>query len=562
MSVTPSDPWVFRDGRQTFLTTSLLQELRRSIEHGRQDSEAKLNAVIRAGEIEASLADLGLPEAKTAAAITDTIAASIFNKSEADLSSIARCLSLLDQIALPVTLAVSPPEGFSYYALHPLDFATASLEIADPTRSTAVVGVRSIGTTLSAMVSAALRSEGRMADRISVRPTGHPYDRIATFTAQDQCWITDQLSCSATFLIVDEGPGRSGSTFLSVADALVAAGVLRSRIVILGSHRTDPQQLCCRDAVSRWSNYQFHACSQGIPSQFANHFSLGAGEWRRVLVGEVSQWPPSWPQMERLKFLSRDRMSFFKFEGLGRVGEIARERIALLHSAGFSPDGKDCGNGFVRYDFIHGRHPLSDDISSGFLERVAQYCAFRDSEFRASRSDSSPAIAEHANPLGKMAQFNFAQEFGTELPLDLDALSSANPVVADGRMQPYEWIFCKDGCLLKTDAISHGDDHFFPGPCDITWDMAGAAIEWNLNVEACEYLLSRFQHFTGRDLGANFSAFVIAYTVFRLSMCRMAMASVAGTPEEARLRRARDSYRSSIPKALRSRRRVLVIPTA
>ena len=557
MPITQADPWVFRDGRQTVLTGSLLRELSRSIERVStepRDAEAKINALIRAGEIEASLADPESPAAPTAAAVTDAIAHSIFEHSEDALPSLMHCFSLLHQLALPTTLQIVPPEGFSYYALHPLDFAPRSIEITDPARPVAVVGIRSMGTTLSAVVSASLRSANRIAERITVRPVGHPYDRITNFTEYDLRWITNQLSRSANFLIVDEGPGRSGSTFLSVADGLAAAGVPRERILLLGSHETDPQQLCCRDAVSRWNSYKFHACSQGSPSQFCNDIPLRAGEWRSVFLEAESRWPACWPQMERLKYLSRDGKSFFKFEGLGRKGEIARERIAILRGAGFGLEGKDAGNGFVGYDFIRGQHLLSDDISSAFLERIAQYCAFRESEFRVGHGDSglgaASAISEDPDSLSKMVQFNFFQEFGTELPLSLDALKSANPAVVDGRMHPYEWISPENELASKTDAISHGDDHFFPGPCDITWDLAGTAIEWNLNADACEFLLSRFKNISGKDLNASFPIFVIAYTVFRLSMCKMATATVAGTPEETRLRRARNYYRSCITAVL------------
>ena len=41
-------------------------------------------------------------------------------------------------------------------------------------------------------------------------------------------------------------------------------------------------------------------------------------------------------------------------------------------------------------------------------------------------------------------------------------------------LAPHEWLRLDDGNVRKTDAIAHGDDHLFPGPTDIAWDLAGA----------------------------------------------------------------------------------------
>jgi hypothetical protein len=149
-----------------------------------------------------------------------------------------------------------------------------------------------------------------------------------------------------------------------------------------------------------------------------------------------------------------------------------------------------------------------------------------------------------------MLDFNVQQEFGQELRLDPALLGTTLPVLVDGRMQPFEWVASTQGELLKTDAISHGDNHFFPGPCDISWDLAGAIVEWDLPSEASEFLLRRFKQLSGMDVTLSLAAYMLAYCVFRLGFCKMASSTVLGSREETRLEAAYRWYRSKAGKML------------
>ncbi len=530
-----SDLWIFREGRREASAPAMIRDLTRRL----ASKDALLDSLIEAGELEAALADLNAPGAPAAAALTEALALALCSGNPIDRADIEQ---LAGRIEVPDTISISPPEGFSYYALHPSDYARVVDRIASQSGAFGVIGVRSIGTTLSAVTTAALNAKGHRAKRITVRPTGHPYARSVQFSPEQETWIVKQLSQSADFLVVDEGPGRSGSTFLSVAEALVRSGVPRERITAVGSREFEPESLCAEDASRRWQGVRFVSTAPSVSSRFQNYPYLGGGDWRMHFFNDEEEWPDSWTQMERLKFLSPDRRQFFKFEGMGPLGSEVRERAFTLAEGGFSPAVADAGDGFLCYQTIDGRSLRKQDVSPSALERIARYCAFRASHF----SYSPPFNSELVN----MLEFNVQQEFGRELKLDPALLGSANPVLVDGRMQPFEWIASAQGELLKTDAISHGDNHFFPGPCDIAWDLAGAIVEWDLSPEAAEFLLRRFKQLSGMDVTQKLDLYLLAYCVFRLGFCKMAASTVLGSREESRLEIAYRWYRSKAGKML------------
>jgi hypothetical protein len=144
-----------------------------------------------------------------------------------------------------------------------------------------------------------------------------------------------------------------------------------------------------------------------------------------------------------------------------------------------------------------------------------------------------------------MAEHNL-RELGFELPVDLRL---ARPVIADGRMQPHEWLLTIEGKLLKTDSGSHGDDHFFPGPTDIAWDLAGAIVEWQMGEQQTTEFLDLYYRASGDNAKHRINGFIQAYAVFRLAYCLMAANAMNGSDEEKRLRRAADIYRTLLMKS-------------
>ena len=122
----------------------------------------------------------------------------------------------------------------------------------------------------------------------------------------------------------------------------------------------------------------------------------------------------------------------------------------------------------------------------------------------------------------------------------------ARPVVADGRMQPHEWLQTAHGPMLKIDSGSHGDDHFFPGVTDIAWDLAGAIVEWRMNVEQVDSFLDLYRRASGDDAGSRIGGFVTAYAAFRSAYCRMAANALQGSDEQARLEEAAAQYAATL----------------
>ena len=175
------DFWIYRDGRESRSGIELRGELERLVaavlrSSGELRRRRALDAVIASGTLEAALADEGDPAAATVAALTDVLATAALGI-DGNSVQLRAASARFETSPMPARIVVTEPEGFAYYALHPEAYARALRRRARAEREVVVVGIRSIGTTLSAFVRAELRRHGEAVDRTTVRPTGHPYDR-------------------------------------------------------------------------------------------------------------------------------------------------------------------------------------------------------------------------------------------------------------------------------------------------------------------------------------------------------------------------------------------------
>jgi hypothetical protein len=528
------DLFVFRKARESLCSEQLRQQLLTSLRSALScnDRNALLDCLVRAGELECALADMASPELIPAAQVVDALAAiTVQPESRKPVRDI---LSAFSQLQLPPSVLLSHPEGFSYYGLHPLDFWDLAQQIRLERPSAAVIGIRSIGSTLSSIVCQALQGRGQQAERITVRPVGPPYQRRLEFTPQQLQWVRAHLARGSEFVVVDEGPGFSGSSFTAVGRALRQAGVPNQRILFMGSRSPESSELRSR-FDPEWSTFRFCSVVQGTHLPAAAKIYCAGGYWRQNHFVDQRNWPACWTQLERTKYSSADGHSLFKFEGFGRYGATVCCRAQDLSRAGFSPPVRSYENGFVEYETVPGRPMRPGDCSLAVLTRLAEYCAFR----AATRTASAPGPVS----LESMLRHNLRIEFGMQdfqLNLPLEKL-----VIADSRMMPHEWIASGER-LIKTDGASHGDDHLFPGATDIAWDLAGVIAEWNLEHSRQEFFLREYQRRSGDNPAQRLPAYLLAYSVFRMAFCRMGAAAMAAWDEAYRLWREYHRHRCRV----------------
>lgn len=523
-----SDFYIFRDGRCPESGERLLDALRSSLMRA-ADERGWMDALLRSGELECALADAGVAEAELLGRVTDRCAEILVS------SEFRERPELLDLLPPQIhdELTVATPEGFAYYALHPLRYADVVDDLGE-VRDSVVVGIRSIGTTLSAVTAAALRQRGSKVQRFSVRPEGHPFDRVTRWSDGQMHVIRPGELSEAMFLVVDEGPGLSGSSFLSVAEALCATGVAHDRIVLIPSYAPDTSRLRAQDAARRWDKFRCVPIGDGRRPQGE---WIGAGEWRQRFRGEERRWPGSWTSMERAKFLSHNGRVFWKFEGLGHYGDRAREEAGALADAGFGAEVVAEAYGFLGYGCLRGRPTAKEELSPERIRRIAEYCAFRAVKFH------RPVTTAQQDDFASMARVNFEREFGNRLDDAFTEFKLVTPITCDAKMAPHEWFLTENGQFLKFDATVHGDDHFFPGPCDVAWDLAGAIVEWGMGSEARDRLLQEYHALSGDQATGRIENYLLAYSVFRFAWCKMAAAAMNGTADGKRLLRDYRRYR-------------------
>jgi hypothetical protein len=524
MAASPWNLCVFRETRRGVALATLVEALLDDVRGGRG-----ADALVRSGEIESALADANAPEAAAAAALTDALATALVAGRECEDEPVR---SLAQSLSSAAELCVVPPEGFSYYGLHPRDFADrmASPPL-DDVREAAVIGLRSIGTTLSAVVCAALRARGARAQRWTVRPSGTPYARFLRLDSRDARWVDRQVGSGAEFIVVDEGPGLSGSSLLAVVDALVALGVPGERITVVCTRDPDPSKLLASEAPRRWRRVRAVAV-RSAPRIPVGYAGLPPGGWRRRFLGADARWPACWPWLERAKAVSSDGRTLLKFEGLGRHGADAARRAAMAAQAGFGPSVGAAVDGRVGYEIIAGRASCACRLDERTIDRLADYCAWR--------SCSLHAVPSSNGDVDEMVRVNAAVAMGVDLHI---ALALERPVVADAHMMPHEWIEDPQGALWKTDAASHGDDHLFPGPTDAAWDLAGAIVEFRMPRAAIERFLTRYTRRSGDRAEARLPSWLVAYALHRLAWAELAAANVESPAEQERLRHESESRR-------------------
>jgi hypothetical protein len=491
---------VYSNREETFSTTTLIHQILAAPD--------PLECLIRLGQLETGIVDALCPDEDD------------LHPTAAELRRIATGdapAASLRSIKAPDVVRIRAPEGYAFYSLYPVQYERAAERFAREHRPArcVVLGIRNIGTSLSAVVAKALRKGRAIVWSWTVRPHGHPFDRkLRLSTALAQRLQQDQ---DAWFCIVDEGPGLSGSSFASVAEAIAELGVSDDRIVLFPSHDADASSFVSETARSRWprhTKYFEPFPVRDVIPQGARDMS--GGLWREV-TGSTA---PAQPQHERRKYLCGGRLS--KFAGLAHLGRARFERAQILSDAGFTPRVFEFRDGFIASEFIQRRS------SETGADDMARYLAFIRREFATAQEVRYTDMCE-------MIRVNT----GIECPHRNALIEDAAVIAVDGRMMPYEWVG-----KIKTDALDHYDDHFFPGCQDIAWDIAGASVEFNLpqDVIAGPYLAIE----SDPTLRRRLPFYRIAYLAYRIGYAHMAAQSLGNSPDGRKFAALKRRYTAAL----------------
>lgn len=466
--------------------------------------EKRRSFLIHFGELEAALVDEGCGEAieeqlREVSVMAGRLFCSYDAATEARLRERVRVLPLP---ARPVKVSV--PEGYAYYGLFPETYAESAIELFKSKRPDKVVciGIRSIGSSLSAVVAAQLERLGCRVRTWTVRPGGHPFDRrLQVSTDTETAW---KAWSDATFAIVDEGPGLSGSTFAAVADTISGLGVADDHICFLPAWDASADCFRSERARRRWLRHDRYTAEPQPPCGT----DISAGKWRRIIYAGEHHFPDVQPQHEARKFLcaASGTRVLRKFEGLGVYGELKLDVARQLANAGFSPPVLKLENGYLVMRFVPGRPVRTNPVDRELLDTMARYLAFRHAAFP--RYDATPT-----DELCRMIEHNSG--------VRMTAVCPHGACLVDGRMLPHEWIDTGGG-YMKVDALDHGDSHFYPGPIDIAWDLAGAITEFRLKESEREHLLDAYaQCASDWTIRERLPFYTTAYLAFRLGYTSM-----------------------------------------
>jgi len=303
---------VYGDRARTLLPSAALDAITarlarvRAAEAGVVRHGLLVGALIEAGELAQGLADLEFearggdgrtPLQDGAMALVMALASAVaisWASGFAQTGALPRLQQLKRRLpATPVKLKT--PEGYAFYALYPETYLEAAETLIQPPT---VIGLRSIGTSLSAMVAVGAGSPAPL----TVRPTGHPFARkVKLLEAPDP---------AVAYAVVDEGPGLSGSSFGAVADLLEDAGVAPERIVFFPSHSGDLGPQASERDRARWAAARrlvnpfdecrlLHWFADVVGEPVAPLEDFSGGQWR------LGRAIPADPQRERRKYLLR-----------------------------------------------------------------------------------------------------------------------------------------------------------------------------------------------------------------------------------------------------------------
>ena len=558
---------IYRDTGRLEATRPLFDRLRRLAEAG--DATGFL---VEAGQLEQALLDAANPRRDHWGTLEQRLRALMLTAGHAflaaaraepvapHLAAARAALARLEAGPLPVRILVRPPEGYVQYALDPAGYAAAATAYARQAGAARaaraiVIGIRSIGTSLSAVVAAALGATAGA----SIRPRGPVGSRRILASAALEAQLTRWLGSGGDVLLVDEGPGATGETLAVAADWLATLGVARERLVIFpsrphGMPLAPPDRRAWFEATRKYAPPPDEARIERVAGRMGlgDVVDLSSGAWRAFLPGAAGL--PSCAVHERRKYLGRDasgRRHAFRYAGLGAWGDAVAERAVRLADAGVGPYPTAFADGFIALPWVEGSPATpAAPRDPAFRRAVARYLAAR---HRALRTGTAVPV----EPIAEMLECNAREALGgrdaglAAALRRLERLPPREAVVPDARLEFHEWVTSVDG-YVKVDALDHGDGLRLPGPTDPAWDLAGAVVELALDAGAAAELAARYAAATGaraRETIDALAAYRAPYAAWRLADALLSSQEVEGE-DRARFRRRARRYRNALEAAL------------
>ena len=505
--------------------------------HGRARHDHLVSAFIRASELAAGVAEaeagrVGLDHRSPAQDAAMGLLLTLARKLAASLGSgfvasgppVAPALMALALAKLPETIRLRTAPAYAFDAVYPevvLKAAAGHAWGASPL----VIGLRPHGAGPAALVAAVTGAGTTIT--LGSWPGMRISDELATALSQH----------TGPYAIVDEA---GDGVFEAAADLLQGLGVAAGRIVRLGAgspvmRRATFERLIEDDPLAEWF--------VDLTGPVSHVEDLSAGSWRRAQGGDAAAWPPADPPRERRKFRLETAAGrlIARFAGLGETGQAKLRRAEALHQAGFTVEPLGLRHGFLLERWEQAG-PM--EIERGALiRRLGDYMAFRCAGFPAKAeagADLASLKAMARASLSRLLDADAAARLSTRIDV-LQPQGPCRPIHVDGRLHPWEWITTPDGLLLKTDALDHSEGPDLIGCQDVTWDIAGAAVEFDLEPEEVTAIVANIAAVVHAVDQARLDLMEIAYTAFQAGLWTRALES-APADERARVERHAARY--------------------
>lgn len=469
------------------------------------------------------------------------------------------------------------PEGFAYNALYPEQYCAATWAFIGARKAklqgaVLIVGVRSIGTTLSAIVASALDCAGIDNHRITVRPSGPT-------NARELVLEKNVLNGVSHAIVVDEGPWQSGSSMASVGFALERLGLPRSALAFMPSHKNGPGPKATPEVRTMWNEVATFAVPVTAPifggrtlrehlnHELANTLGVRAEllpdeDWRRLAYESTGDWPPSRGRFatSRYRVATTSGSLALEFGGIATIDGQSMASQALAASeqrtfGGFAPAPIGMVAGFIARPWLDGVALRKADVDETLLHSLSHYVAAMAGTpldavtLAAAQLRRADWAARHlADALGDSAGKRAAAyvEAGSVLPVAWTRASF------DYDLAPRCWMRTHEGALARIGSAATAHGHTVVGVQPVLWDVASLLVEWELGRKEARIVVGDVEQALGgtRLPRPALRAFMLAYIAFKLGELAACQAEADDAAELSRIHDAIGAYCKQIDRLL------------